>query len=172
MRTDVFVFLLFAAVLILPNCRPEVTVQERYTHGRRIGERLEKTLEEHGFRIRKLQLFTVDPPEPCPKEVKKALEEKLRTLLSPYISPSARWTLYVTRVTFETEQEPRYILSIEAKLEDFDGRCAWRRRFEKRTLASRAQGVNEIRNMLLLQCCEELVSSLPLTKEPPEKVGE
>lgn len=170
MRSSVLI--LTSVVVVGLSCSSEVTVVERYTHGREIGERLEKTLEEHGFRIRELQLFTIDPPEPCPKEMKRRLQERLRSLLAPYLSDGARWTLYVTRITFNRKQAPRYILTIEAKLEDFDGRCAWRKTIEKRTLAEGSQSEEEIQDILLVQCSEALVEHLPLTQEPPEKVGE
>ncbi|MCX7704287.1 MAG: hypothetical protein N2234_09375 [Planctomycetota bacterium] len=164
--------LLILSWVVVVGCSSKPSFEERYEHGKAIGERLEETLATYGFRIREIQIFPVDPVEPCPAGMKRDVEERLLQGLRAYITKTAKWTLYVTRITYNEENPTDRSLTIEAKLEDYEGRCAWRETVERREKLEAAGNEKEIQRRLVAQCCEEIQKRLPLTKVPVEKVKE
>jgi|GEM_PF-2885533 len=170
MKVSLLVLALVGGIIL--GCAPEVTVKERIEHGKTIGEQLERSLATSGFRIRELQIFPVDPVSPCPEGMKADIERQLEIALKPYLSKTAKWTLYVTSISYDNTNAPELRLTVEAKLEDFEGKCAWKEKVEAKVKIEANQNEVDMQKVLVGQCCEELKKHLPLTKEPAQKVKE
>jgi hypothetical protein len=117
---------------------------------------------------RSVGMYTTDVPGEGGAIFNERVDSLLRQYLAPYLKEAPRYMLRVVAIDYVTPErlgKPlTYSLTLEARLVDLDGKCAWPGIAKAEFVRSGSQSEQEVQQILAQRACADLAKAVPVER--------